>query len=101
MGQAAPMQGFMLPPRWRISTLQLKFQHTAGPIFSPLGLQGVLWGAPQAPAQVAHFDAPAQIPAHRWADILTHRLSEDIVVRASAAVPPDWHARFSALWRRY
>lgn len=54
-----------------------------------------------AAAQVAHFDAPAQIPAHRWADILTHRLSEDIVVRASAAVPPDWHARFSALWRRY
>lgn len=54
-----------------------------------------------AAAQVAHFDAPAQIPAHRWADILTHRLPEDIVIRASAVVPSSWHARFSALWRRY
>lgn len=54
-----------------------------------------------AAAQVAHFDAPAQIPAHRWADILTHRLPEDIVIRASAVVPASWHARFSALWRRY
>jgi tRNA pseudouridine38-40 synthase len=54
-----------------------------------------------AAAQVAHFDAPMLIPAHRWADILTNRLSPDIVVRASAAVADTWHARFSALWRRY
>ncbi|MBF2074350.1 MAG: tRNA pseudouridine(38-40) synthase TruA [Synechococcales cyanobacterium C42_A2020_086] len=54
-----------------------------------------------AAAQVAHFDAPAWIPAHRWVDILNHRLPTDIVVRASAAVEASWHARFSALWRRY
>lgn len=54
-----------------------------------------------AAAQVAHFDAPSLIPAHRWADILNHRLSDGIVIRASAAVDGDWHARFSALWRRY
>jgi tRNA pseudouridine38-40 synthase len=54
-----------------------------------------------AAAQVAHFDAPALIPPQRWADILNHRLSEDIVIRASAAVEAGWHARFSALWRRY
>jgi tRNA pseudouridine38-40 synthase len=54
-----------------------------------------------AAAQVAHFDAPDQIPSHRWADILNHRLPKDIVIRASAAVSPNWHARFSALWRRY
>lgn len=54
-----------------------------------------------AAAQVAHFDAPAHIPAHRWADILSHRLSPDIVIRASAVVEPAWHARFSAMWRRY
>ncbi|MGJ3254211.1 MAG: tRNA pseudouridine(38-40) synthase TruA [Elainellaceae cyanobacterium] len=54
-----------------------------------------------AAAQIAHFDAPAAIPAHRWADILNHRLPHGILIRASAAVEPDWHARFSAAWRRY
>lgn len=54
-----------------------------------------------AAAQVAHFDVATRIPAYRWADILNARLPEDILIRASAAVPPDWHARFSASWRRY
>jgi tRNA pseudouridine38-40 synthase len=51
--------------------------------------------------QVAHFDAPQLIPAHRWASILNARLPEDISIRASAAVADDWHAQFSARWRRY
>lgn len=54
-----------------------------------------------AAAQVAHFDAPTLIPPHRWASILNNRLPEDILIRASAAVGSEWHARFSALWRRY
>lgn len=54
-----------------------------------------------AAAQVAHFDAPALIPAHRWADILSDRLPPDVAVTASLSVPDDWHARFSATWRRY
>ncbi len=54
-----------------------------------------------AAAQVAHFDAPLRVPAHRWADMLNSRLPEDILIRASAAVSPTWHARFSAIWRRY
>ena len=54
-----------------------------------------------AAAQVAHFSAPVLIPAYRWASILNSRLPEDIVIRGSAAVPDDWHAQFSALWRRY
>lgn len=54
-----------------------------------------------AAAQVAHFDAPTHIPAHRWAAILNSRLPEDILIRASASVSSNWHARFSALWRRY
>ncbi len=54
-----------------------------------------------AAAQVAHFDAPLMVPAHRWADILNARLPDDILVRASSAVSPTWHARFSAVWRRY
>jgi tRNA pseudouridine38-40 synthase len=54
-----------------------------------------------AAAQVAHFDAPALVPAHRWAEILNHRLPKDVMIRGSAAVSQKWHARFSASWRRY
>jgi tRNA pseudouridine38-40 synthase len=54
-----------------------------------------------AAAQVAHFDAPTLIPAYRWADILNHRLPDDIVIRGSAVVGDNWHARFSAISRRY
>jgi tRNA pseudouridine38-40 synthase len=74
---------------------------------SVVGRRVVLHGAGRtdagvhAAAQVAHFDAPAIVPPHRWADILNHRLPEDVVIRASAVVESDWHARFSALWRRY
>lgn len=54
-----------------------------------------------AAAQVAHFDVVSVIPAHRWADVINARLSDDVLIRASAAVSSDWHARFSAVWRRY
>ncbi|HEY9636092.1 MAG TPA: tRNA pseudouridine(38-40) synthase TruA [Coleofasciculaceae cyanobacterium] len=54
-----------------------------------------------AAAQVAHFNAKSSIPAHRWAAVLNSRLPNDILIRASASVAPDWHARFSASWRRY
>lgn len=76
-------------------------------IASVLGYHTPLHGAGRtdagvhAAAQVAHFNAPAMIPAHRWADILNSRLPNDILVRAAAQVPVDWHAQFSACWRRY
>ncbi len=76
-------------------------------IASMTGYPVVLHGAGRtdagvhAAAQIAHFDAPAHIPAHRWADILNGRLPKDVMIRASAAVEANWHARFSALWRRY
>ncbi|MBD1809218.1 tRNA pseudouridine(38-40) synthase TruA [Microcoleus sp. FACHB-SPT15] len=54
-----------------------------------------------AAAQVAHFNATGPIPATRWAAVLNSRLPEDILIRASALVSPNWHARFSARWRRY
>jgi tRNA pseudouridine38-40 synthase len=54
-----------------------------------------------AAAQVAHFEHDSAIPDQKWAKILNTQLPEDIIVRASAPVPSDWHARFSASWRRY
>ncbi len=54
-----------------------------------------------AAAQVAHFNSSRPIPGERWMPILNSRLPEDILIRASAPVPANWHARFSAIWRRY
>lgn len=54
-----------------------------------------------AAAQVAHFKYSGPIPAHKWAKIINGRLPEGILIRASAQVEPNWHARFSAVWRRY
>ena len=76
-------------------------------IASMTGYPVVLHGAGRtdagvhAAAQIAHFDAPVHIPAHRWAAILNGRLPKDVLIRASVAVGAHWHARFSALWRRY
>ena len=76
-------------------------------IASVLGSHRTLVGAGRtdagvhAAAQVAHFFAPQVIPVERWATILNDRLSDEIVIRASAAVDKDWHAQFSADWRRY
>ncbi len=78
-----------------------------GAIAAVLGYSTTLYGAGRtdtgvhAAAQAAHFIAPKVIPAERWAAILNHRLQDDVVIRASAAVPDDWHAQFSAQWRRY
>lgn len=54
-----------------------------------------------AAAQVAHFEYSGSIPARKWAKIINARLPEGILIRASASVSQDWHARFSAVWRRY
>jgi len=54
-----------------------------------------------AAAQVAHFDVTSSIPASKWAVILNSYLPADISIRASSAVDHTWHARFSALYRRY
>ena len=54
-----------------------------------------------AAAQVAHFEYSGPIPPQKWAKIINGRLPKDILVRASAQVDDNWHARFSAVWRRY
>jgi tRNA pseudouridine38-40 synthase len=54
-----------------------------------------------AAAQVAHFNVTSPIPAEKWATVLNGILPEDLRLLASAPVPPTWHARFSATWRRY
>lgn len=54
-----------------------------------------------AAAQVAHFDTHSPIPGDRWMTVLNGRLPEDLLIRGSTEVDPSWHARFSAIYRRY
>lgn len=54
-----------------------------------------------AAGQVVHFDAAGPIPPRRWPKALNGQLPPSIRVRAAAAVPADWHACFSARYRRY
>jgi tRNA pseudouridine38-40 synthase len=55
-----------------------------------------------AAAQVAHFElVNSPIPPDHWAKVLNSYLADDVLIRASAQVNNDWHACFSALWRRY
>jgi tRNA pseudouridine38-40 synthase len=76
-------------------------------ISSVVGEPVTLYGAGRtdagvhAAAQVAHFNYEGKIPPYKWAKVLNALLPEGILIRASAKVPNDWHACFSASWRRY
>jgi tRNA pseudouridine38-40 synthase len=94
--------GWQRQPRHR--SVQAELEDT---ISNLAGHKVVLHGAGRtdtgvhAAAMVAHFDTHAPIPPHRWAAALNSRLASDVLIRDSAPVPSAWHARFSALWRRY
>lgn len=54
-----------------------------------------------AAGQVVHFDACGPIPAEKWASALNGRLPETIRIREAVERPNDWHACYSARYRRY
>lgn len=52
-------------------------------------------------AQTAHFDTCSEIPGSRFTDALNANLPADIVIKCSADMPQDFHARFSAVGKHY
>jgi tRNA pseudouridine38-40 synthase len=67
-----------------------------------LALAGRTDAGVHARAQVISFDAPADLDTARIVKSVNGRLGPDIVMRQLEAAPdPDFHARFSARWRRY
>ena len=54
-----------------------------------------------ASGQVVHFDYSGPIPIHKWAPALNGRLPVSIKVLEAVSVPCDWHACYSATYRRY
>ena len=51
--------------------------------------------------QTAHVRVPASFPASELPGALNGNLPRDIAVRDCASVPADFHARFSAIGKRY
>ncbi len=54
-----------------------------------------------ASGQVAHFDCSGPIPIHKWTSALNGRLPASIKVLEAVDVKRDWHACYSAKYRRY
>ena len=54
-----------------------------------------------ASGQVVHFDCSGPIPIHKWPSALNGRLPSSIRVLEAVYVPIDWHACYSAKYRRY
>lgn len=54
-----------------------------------------------AKGQVASFTTESSIPPEKFAYALNNKLPEDIVIKESSEVPPDFHARFSAVGKKY
>ena len=50
---------------------------------------------------MVHFDCGDRIPPAKWAPALNGRLPSTIRVRESVLRPKDWHACYSAIYRRY
>lgn len=51
--------------------------------------------------QCAHFDTDCSIPPEKYPFVLNRFLPRDIRVLQGRAVPPDFHARFSAVGKTY
>ena len=54
-----------------------------------------------AEGQVANFQTDGRISPQRLMAALNARLPEDVAVLSADSVPEDFHARYSARWRRY
>ena len=54
-----------------------------------------------ASGQVVHFDYSGPIPIQRWTSALNGRLPLSIKVLEAVSVPSEWHACYSAKYRRY
>ncbi|HET7421540.1 MAG TPA: tRNA pseudouridine(38-40) synthase TruA [Candidatus Dormibacteraeota bacterium] len=54
-----------------------------------------------AEGQVANFRTDGRISPQRLVAALNARLPEDVAVLSAEEVPDDFHARYSARWRRY
>lgn len=93
---------------WQVQMNQQTIQGALGDaIYKVTAQQVTIHGAGRTDAgvhalgQVASFRIDHGLSVERMADALNFHLPDDIRVKSAHEVPDDFHARFSAVWRRY
>jgi tRNA pseudouridine38-40 synthase len=97
-----PFAGWQSQARAR--TVQGVLERALGTLYRrPVGVVGAgrTDAGVHAAGQVAHFDAPLPIPPGGVVSALNSLLPEDVRVVRAWRVPPEFHARRSALGKRY
>lgn len=98
----APFEGWQSQPHGRTvqDVLEKGLAAIAGhPV--RLGCAGRTDAGVHASGQVAHFDTHAVRPVNAWVRGVNRFLPSGVAVRWAREVSPEFHARFSALGRRY
>ncbi len=99
-----PYSGWQLQPQDHVTTVQAEIERAlAGVASCPVRVHcaGRTDTGVHASAQIIHFEAPVVRSAKAWVLGSNTHLPESIRVLWAVAVPPDFHARFSAVSRRY
>src|SRR5437870_153383 len=94
-------------PSGRITTTEARAKELRRSLREVTGKAHVVYAAGRTDAgahaegQVANFQTDGRITPHRLMPALNARLPEDVAVLTAEEVPDDFHARYSARWRRY
>jgi tRNA pseudouridine38-40 synthase len=93
---------------WQIQCGERTVQHSVQQALSAVADEAVVVttagrtdAGVHACGQVIHFDTTRRRPEKAWVRGATSNLPDDVAVRWAIPVPDDFHARFSALERRY
>ena len=100
----ASFNGWQLQAGSAVRTVQGELENALGQVADQpvrLTCAGRTDTGVHATHQVAHFDAPVSRSSRSWLLGSNRYLPDSIVVRGAHVVPADFHARFSALSRRY
>jgi tRNA pseudouridine38-40 synthase len=95
-------QGYQVQPRQR--TVQLHLEMALAKVLGhvcPTICAGRTDAGVHARAQFVHFQTPKAFPLERLPLALQRHLPADMAVLSAHELPPDFHARFSALSRVY
>jgi tRNA pseudouridine38-40 synthase len=96
--------GWQSQPQLAITTVQESLEHALSAVANApvkVACAGRTDTGVHGFAQIIHFDAPAARSTKAWVLGVNANLPFDIRVHWAVVVPVDFHARFSALARRY
>ena len=100
----ARYSGWQAQPQLPVETVQEQLEEALAPVaVAPIRVQcaGRTDTGVHGHAQIIHFDTPVSRSSKSWVMGANANLPQDIRVHWAVTVPEEFHARFSALSRRY